>query len=47
MAPADAAQAPTPYAYQPLKGKLYLPVDCWELNDFDWEPIPTEKKAEQ
>jgi hypothetical protein len=26
----------------PLRGKMSLPADCWELDDFDWEPLSDE-----
>lgn len=34
--------------YQPIRGTLCLPPDCWELNDFDWTPLdpaPRSKAA--
>ena len=27
------------YSYQPIRGIMCLPLDCWNLNDIDWEPL--------
>src|ERR1019366_2567149 len=26
--------------YQPLRGPMCLPLDCWDLLDFDFAPLP-------
>lgn len=30
--------------YQPLRGTMCLPVDCWELNDFDFDPLSESRQ---
>lgn len=33
-----------PYTYQPVRNTLgFLPVDCWDLNAFDWSPLPDDE----
>jgi hypothetical protein len=27
------------YSYQPIRGILATPPDCWNLSSFDWEPL--------
>lgn len=27
------------HTYQPLRGKLCLPPDCWNLDEFDFDPL--------
>jgi hypothetical protein len=26
------------YPYQPVRGKMHLPPDCQNLDEFDWSP---------
>ena len=32
------------YPYQPIRGIMCLPLDCWNLNQFDFDPLPTDRQ---
>lgn len=31
------------HPYQPVRGTMCFPPDCWELDEFDFDPLPESK----
>jgi len=52
LRPTPAAQAKTSVHlvnrhYQPIRGKMSLPPDCWLLDTFDWTPLDPSPESPQ